>query len=159
MAITNRELSAGTTLVAKYKGKTWKARVLIGDNGSRGYQLLDDNGGGTEIFRSPSSAGSAVMNGTACNGWRFWSIEGDEPQADATETPKRGKAKAEAAAPAKTFKNIKKTPNQRGVPEGQVRWYCSSCQKGFYLPAGEEPSACPEGHAVLVEDELAIVEA
>jgi hypothetical protein len=46
-----------------------------------------------------------------------------------------------------------------GVPEGQVRWYCSSRQKGFYLPAGEEPSACPEGHAVVVEDELAIVEA
>jgi hypothetical protein len=158
MAITNRELPAGTTLVAKYKGKTWKAQVLIGDDGSRGYQLLDDNGGGTEIFRSPSSAGSAVMNGTACNGWRFWSIEGDEPQPDAT--PKRTtKAKAEAATPTKMFRNIKKTPNQRGVPEGQARWYCSSCQKGFMLAAGEEPSACPEGHAVLVEDELAIVEA
>jgi len=43
------------------------------------------------------------------------------------------------------------------VPEGQVKWHCSSCQKSFLAPAGTEPEACPEGHERMVEDELAPV--
>ena len=58
----------------------------------------------------------------------------------------------------RVFKNLRLTPNQRGVPEGQARWYCSSCQKGFYIATGEIPEACPEGHAAEVEDELAAEE-
>jgi hypothetical protein len=42
-------------------------------------------------FRSPSSAASAVMGGTAANGWRFWSLEGDTPQVEAEPAP--GKAR------------------------------------------------------------------
>jgi hypothetical protein len=152
MAITNRELPAGTVLVAKYRGTQHKVLVLESENG-RGYEL----DGGT-IYRSLSSAGSAVMNGVACNGWRFWTVEGEEPVADpnAPAKPKRT-AKAERTTSTPTFKNIKKTPNQRGVPEGQVRWYCSACQKGFYALIAETPEACPEGHAAEVEDELAPV--
>jgi hypothetical protein len=153
MAITNRELPAGTVLVAKYRGTHHKVLVLESENG-RGYEL----DGGT-IYKSLSSAGSAVMNGVACNGWRFWTVEGEEPVADpnAPEKPRRGtKAKAEGTT-TPTFKNLKKTPNQRGVPEGQARWYCSSCQKGFLAPIAETPEACPEGHAAEVADDLAPV--
>lgn len=32
--------------------------------------------------RNNLDAGSAVMNGVACNGWRFWTVESDEPVAD-----------------------------------------------------------------------------
>jgi hypothetical protein len=152
MAITNRELPAGTTLVAKYRGQEHRVLVLESENG-KGYEL-----DGETIFKSLSSAGSAVMNGVACNGWRFFSVEGEEPVTDpdapAPEKPRR--TKKSEPAPAPKFKNIKKTPNQRGVPEGQVRWYCSSCQKGFSLPADETPTACPVGHAAELEDELEV---
>jgi hypothetical protein len=51
---------------------------------------LDD---GTE-HRSPSSAGKAAMDGVACNGWRFWTVEGTEPR----------QREAKAATPAKSAK-------------------------------------------------------
>ncbi len=75
MAITNRELVAGTKLVGRYKGQQ-HAVLVVGDaNTGFGYELDD----GT-IFKSLSAAGSAVMNGVSCNGWRFWSVMGDEPE-------------------------------------------------------------------------------
>jgi len=151
MAIENRNLPAGTILKATYKKQTWRIVVLEADEGRKGYQLIDPTGGGTEIYKSPSAAGSAVMNGVACNGWRFWSIEGDEPVTPPEET--------KASTPAKcVFRNLKRTPNQKGVEDGKERWYCSSCQKGFLVEAKTTPEACPEGHAAEVEDELASVE-
>jgi hypothetical protein len=78
--------------VATYKGEQHKVLVLESENGP-GYEL-----DGKTIFKSLSSAGSAVMNGTACNGWRFWSVEGEEPEAKETASkPKRTKAEKEAA--------------------------------------------------------------
>jgi hypothetical protein len=44
---------------------------------------------------------------------------------------------------------------QEGCPEGETRWFCSACMKGFCRPAGETPQACPEGHAREVVDDLA----
>ena len=44
------------------------------EDGRRAYVLEDGLG-----FASLSAAGSAVMGGVACNGWRFWSVEGAEP--------------------------------------------------------------------------------
>jgi len=76
MPIENRELAAGTRLVARYKKADRTCEVVETADGLR-YRLDD----GTE-HRSPSSAGKAAMDGVACNGWRFWSVEG-------TEKPKR----------------------------------------------------------------------
>ena len=56
------------------------------------------------------------------------------------------------------FKQVKRNPNQKGVAEGQVRWFCSACMKGFQFAEGETPEACPEGHPREVEDELAVTE-
>ena len=72
------KLEPGTVLVAKYKGAEHRAEVVIGAEGKTRYRLED----GRE-FKSPSSAGSAVMGGVACNGWRFWSLQGDTSRADA----------------------------------------------------------------------------
>ncbi len=83
MPIENRNLEVGTRLAARYKGKTHTCEVVQTEEGIR-YRLAD----GRE-FKSPSSAGSAVMDGMACNGWRFFSREGEEPE------PKPRKAKAE----------------------------------------------------------------
>jgi len=153
MAIESRILPAGTILRANYKKQTWRVLVLETEEGKKGYQLIDPTGGGTEIYKSPSAAGSAVMGGVACNGWRFWSIEGEEP----VTPPKEQEAK-EASPAKRVFKNLKRTPNQKGVEEGQERWFCSACQKGFTVPAKTTPEACPEGHPAEVEDELAISE-
>ncbi len=93
MPIENRNLEAGTVLTARYKKQDRTCEVVETAEGLR-YRLDD----GTE-HRSPSSAGKAAMDGVACNGWRFWSVEG-------TEKPKREpKAKAEKAKkdPAATF--------------------------------------------------------
>ena len=147
MAIENRDLSAGTKLVARYKGQTHEALVLIDDAGKPGYEL-----DGKTIFRSLSSAGSAVMGGTACNGWRFWSVEGT-----AAEKPKAEKKPATAKVDnGRLVRQLKRAPNQRGVPEGETKWFCSACQASFLAPAGTEPGACPQGHAREVEDEFAL---
>ena len=43
---------------------------------------------------------------------------------------------------------IVRVPNQKGVPEGKVRWFCTICRKGFLAEAGTSPEVCPEGHQV-----------
>ncbi len=83
------KLAAGTVLVAKYKGTEHRCEVVTGEDGKRRFRLED----GRE-FRSPSSAGSAVMGGVACNGWRFWTL------ADGVKSAaKPAKTKAESAKP------------------------------------------------------------
>ena len=91
------KLEPGTVLVATYKGQEHRVEVFRDDEGKTRYRLED----GRE-FKSPSSAGSAVMGGVACNGWRFWSLQGEATE----EPPKPVKAskarKPKAAAAAET---------------------------------------------------------
>jgi len=86
MPLENRNLEAGTRLAAKHKGTTYTCEVVQTEEGLR-YRLED----GRE-FKSPSPAGSAVMNGMACNGWRFWSLA-DEVTEKAKAAKKEPKAK------------------------------------------------------------------
>jgi hypothetical protein len=95
MTIEDRNLKPGTTLVARYKGQEHTAEVVKTEDGIR-YRLAD----GSE-FKSPSSAGSAVMGGNACNGWRFWSVAGEDGKA-----PKR-EPKVQALKATKGSKIIK----------------------------------------------------
>ena len=131
MSIENRDLKAGTKLVARYKGHEYSAEVVETEQGIR-YRLED----GRE-FKSPSSAGSAIMGGSACNGWRFWSVAGAEAK------PKRDTGKA-----------AKKKNGNPGnglisrLEDG--RYFCSACQEPFDAPAGVEPQGCPKGH--IAED-------
>ncbi len=126
MSIPDRNLTAGTRLVARYKGQEHSAEVVETEEGVR-YRLED----GRE-FKSPSSAGSAVMGGSACNGWRFWSL-----------------AESEEAKP----KTAKKAAKENGNPGNGLirrmddgRYFCSACQEPFDAPAGVEPQGCPKGH-------------
>ena len=121
MSIEDRNLAPGTKLVARYKGKDYSCTVMEGvDKGGLRF-MLDDN----RIFKSPSSAGSAVMGGSACNGWRFWSLEGQEP---------KPKAKAKEAQSA----------DFRRIPGGRA--WCNGCAAAFKVEAGTTPTVCPEGH-------------
>jgi len=127
MSIENRNLKAGTKLVARYKGTEYTAEVVKTKDGLR-YRLE----GGREL-KSPSSAGSAVMGGTACNGWRFWTLASEA-------------AKKPAAKKAKEKPVFEPMEDQTVAPEGQVRYFCTACMAGFTAPAGAEPVGCPNGH-------------
>ena len=72
MAIENRDLEAGTKLIAKYKKEEYRAEVVTGEARKVKYRLAD----GRE-FKSLSSAGTSITT-KACNGWNFWSIEPEE---------------------------------------------------------------------------------
>ena len=127
MAIEDRNLAIGTMLVAKYKGREYTGEVVKTEEGVR-YRLDD----GRE-FKSLSSASSAVMGGSACNGWRFWSVAGSEK-----------------AKPKKTSKKAaKETANPgSGLIERMEdgRYFCSACQEPFDAPVGVEPQGGPKGH-------------
>ncbi|MDA1129509.1 MAG: hypothetical protein O2913_12550 [Chloroflexi bacterium] len=142
MAIENRDLEAGTKLVAKYKKEDYRAEVVAGEEGKVKYKLAD----GKE-FKSPSSAGTAIT-GKACNGWAFWSIE---PDSDQTESQEPESSLGEDPEDTENLENtaaagFRRVPNQKGVQEGQVRLYCNSCQSSFTSPADQPVISCPEGH-------------
>ena len=128
MAIENRNLEVGTTLTSKYKKQTHKAEVVETEDGVK-YQLEDGR-----QFKSLSSAATAITGGPI-NGWSFWSVETESSETE-VQPPKAKKANGV----------IRKTPNQKGTPEGQTRYFCSACLDSFYAAQGETPSACPKGH-------------
>ena len=67
------------------------------------------------------------MGGKAVNGWRFWTVEGDEPPA--TEKPKA--EKKSRGGKKKQNKTFFKTPSQLTAPEGKTNYFCSACMKAF----------------------------
>ena len=147
MVIKNRNLAPGTQLKATYKKRTYTSEVVETEEGI--FYRLDG-----KDHKSPSAAGRAVMGGIACNGWRFWSVEGDEPEGDG-ETPQariRGRTKPRRKATANVIKAV---PDETGVPAGMVKYHCSDCMAVFTTEAGPEPENCPEGHPRQAEDELA----
>jgi hypothetical protein len=129
MPIENRDLEPGTRLVARYKKKEYSATVVQTDEGLR-YRLED----GRE-FKSPSAAGTAVMGGVACNGWRFWSVAGS------------GQAKPKAAKAPKKAAGRKANAGSRSFPQLEDgRYFCSACQDAFTAPRDVDPLGCPKGH-------------
>ncbi len=143
MAITNRNLPAGTRLVADYKKQHFVCTVEAAEEGEGVLYALEDG----KKFKSPSAAGSAVMGGTACNGWRFWSVEGEEPPAKETKpAAKKGGAKKRTARKTST-KLISAMPDQAGVPDGMARFWCNACMDAFEAEDGKVPEQCPAGHS------------
>lgn len=98
------KLQPGTKLVATYKGTERRVEVIAGEDGKVCFRLDD----GRE-FKSPSSAGSAVMEGKACNGWRFFSIDDGQPKAVA-------KTKAQPKPAQRTAKPTKAAPKRTKAP-------------------------------------------
>ncbi len=150
MAIENRNLRPGMRLVARYHKLPYTCEAVDAGEGKVHYRLADG-----QEFKSPSAAGMAVT-GKACNGWAFWSVatETPGPETVTIEIPAITPAPtAEEQPPAQTAAEpalpvvyrIYKTPNQRGVPEGQRRWTCDGCGKAF-IAGPEKPTACPQGH-------------
>ena len=158
MPIENRTLKTGTKLVGRYHKQSYSCEVVENAEGRLCYRLED----GRE-FKSPSAAGKAIT-GHSCDGWVFWSVLTEEngipnpedkteneltTETAATET---NQVEAQApVAPTATKTDPKKTgvflvPNQKGVPEGQIRWFCRECGKSFIASAIEIPGVCPAKH-------------
>lgn len=88
--IEDRNLKEGTRLVARYKKADYFVTVVDaeGEPGKVRYRLDD----GRE-FKSLSAAGSAVMEGHACNGWRFWSLMPEQTEGTTADVESTSKAK------------------------------------------------------------------
>ena len=130
MPLENRNLEPGTVLVARYKKQDRACEVVQTDEGLR-YRLDD----GTE-HKSPSSAGKAAMGGVACNGWRFWSLQGTEParkpkaEKPAKAQPKKAPAKAAPKGKGKKAKSAKKPKAARMAAKGDS-YGCGACGESF----------------------------
>jgi hypothetical protein len=143
MTIENRTLPVGSRLVARYRKQEYVCTVAQTEDGKTVY-VLDDG----RRFKSPSAAGSAVMNGMACNGWRFWSLESEAKAKESAPTTEPAKLKSKQQG-----RILRRTPNQKGVAEGQVRYFCAACLKSYEFDAAAgEPEQCPEGHKATAEE-------
>jgi hypothetical protein len=166
MPIENRNLQPGTRLIATYKKETYHALVVASTEGKVLYQLSPYDG---REFKSPSSLGTAVT-GKSCNGWSFWSVDTTDTEVEAQthnapEPPPEGEAGLEETEPEEVTPaedaeeasqgdsttqpgspGFRRVPNQRGVPEGEVRLYCDACQASFTASVGQKPETCPQGH-------------
>ena len=136
MAIEDRNLTVGTRLVANYRKQAHVCMVERAEEGEGILFVLE----GARKFKSPSSAASAVMGGKAVNGWRFWSVQGTKPQG------KEGGREKPEAQPKKSKRLVYCVPNQKSLTEGQSRWFCRACMKGFVIEGDGQPEACPAGH-------------
>ena len=157
MTTTKSAIKAGLTLVGKYKGEQYTCEVVEHDE--RLCFVLPKG----EVFKSPSAAGKAIT-GTATNGYRFWSIPDEAPSGQqgrqkaareavaavtADEAPSTANGAGRANGAAKPGKLIQRAKSQKGVPDGQVRYFCSSCMEAFEAEdagRGKVPDTCPHGH-------------
>jgi hypothetical protein len=141
MAIQDRNLSAGTTLYARYKGTTYTCEVVEvmalpkGLNPKdapadpdprlepeRHYRLAD----GRE-FKSPSAAGSAVMNGNACNGWAFWTVGDGTTATGPVRSSKATRPETSTVHPApKPARKGRSARNAKAEPEASVETKAST---------------------------------
>jgi hypothetical protein len=148
--------AAGLRLVARFKKQAF-ACVVIGkpEDSSKKVYLLEHDG---SEHTSLSAAGSAVMGGVACNGWRFWTTAEQAEAAQAAKAakpakepkePKEPKADADAAPkrkPGRPARMIKVAKSQDGVADHMTRYFCSDCMDEFDAPTGELRPVCPQGH-------------
>ena len=143
MPIENRNPTKGTKLTGRYHKQSYSCEVMENAEGKLRYKLED----GRE-FKSPSAAGIAITE-HACDGWKFWSLQTKE-NAPATEPETKEQPAEPTPEPVQKFTKTdpKKTgvflvPNQKGVPEGRIRWFCRDCGKSFIVSAVEVPGVCP----------------
>src|SRR5208283_2202191 len=146
--IENRNLTTGTRLTAHYHKQSHTCEVTEKE-GKPSYKLED----GRE-FKSSSAAGTAITGG-ACNGWAFWSLEttqdanSSEIQTEEVTITEANTTKETAATADVEVKpdEVQKTGtykmrNQKGSPQGQVRWFCYDCAEPFLAQKTEKHAAC-----------------
>ena len=168
--IQDRNLTAGTKWVGRYRKQEHTCEVIEGENGKLHFKVDDKV---DRVFKSPSAAGTAVT-GHACDGWQFWSVAGTEtklrlatmkeimpaindfreqikaekvkaiPTYDQTVAKIEKMEKAEKPKPPKT--GVYRLPNQKGAPAGLTRYYCFDCSSPFPAKSDIKNPACPNCH-------------
>lgn len=161
MTTTKSAIEAGQTLVARYKGDDYSCEVVERE-GRLHYVLPGRGRAKPKVFTSPSRAGREIT-GSPVNGYRFWSVPDKPPSGQAARRkaaraavtsanpkPSTRSAPANGAAePKQPAQLIERSKSQRGVSEGQARYFCSRCMKSFVANdagEGKVPEQCPEGH-------------
>jgi hypothetical protein len=167
--ITNRNLSPGTHLVAKYRGQDHHALILDAGDVFLQREIEDTTPIAQRTYKSLSKAANAIT-GNSVNGWRFWSLADGEATrlaedfltagpgviedaegGDGSTVGEAGGGNDYGEPSPKLLRNIKRTANQRGIPASEVRFFCNACCKSFLSPEnGTGPEACPEGHPVMM---------
>ena len=166
----DRKLKVGTKLVARYKSHDYECEVGQTKDGQITYNIDGEH------FKSPSKAGTHVMGGIACNGWRFWSVAGSA-EAEKAAKPKAKKApakKAKRAAKPKAKAKAERKPRAKKAPAtnsgpttfdrvADGRYFCNGCMAPFATDDDLEPKTCPKGHTpqadeAAVTEEAALVE-
>lgn len=163
--ITDRNLSEGDVLVARYKGAEY--RTTVKRSPLHGGKLIFEYDG--KAYASLSTLGSEITR-TAVNGWRFWTPvaefearEAAEAEAEGTVVAKGGGKKKPAAKPApaqpagvpkKRKAKARKSDTIRPMQVEQdqdpsiVKYWCSACQRSFERDVEDAfPEECPAGHA------------
>lgn len=131
MPIPNRNLEPGVRMVARYKKERYVCSVNKDEAGKLVYVLEDGR-----RSRSPSSAASSLMGGKPVNGWCFSGLEGVVPEQPTVATEAKGR---------KSQKLIYRVPNQLGIEEGKVRFWCNACMQSFIAVQGKTSEECPVG--------------
>lgn len=163
----------------KRKGREYIAHVTgpAGANGETGglqYHIVGDEFNGM-VWATPSGASDHLTNGSG-SGWAHWTIvdgaeapdkhranvdiarasrAGSKPKSDTPKEKREPKEKDPTAPAGRHRQNIRKSRDQSGIPEDEVRWDCGHCaategmNPSFVLAAGTTPTACPNGHPRL----------
>lgn len=119
MAITNKgDLKPGVVLVAKYKGETYHADVVVVEGGTGTIIRLRESA--RRVFDTVSGAGKAIRGGKETNGWAFWSIEG------AADTPPNGAHARPIPKPTRKARTRKKA-----APAARETMRCDGCGAMF----------------------------
>ncbi len=162
MTTTKSAIEAGQTLVASYKGDDYTCEVL--EHEGRLHYVLPGRGRAKpKVFGSPSAAGREIT-GSQVNGYRFWSVPEKAPSGQAARQktaraaiaaaarsakPKRARrstAASGASEPPKPAQLIEPSRSQRGVSQGNKRYFCSRCMQSFVTAdagEGKLPEQCP----------------
>ena len=149
MPIENRNLTKGTKLTGRYHKQTYSCEVV------------EDCGRETAL---PSGGWTGIQEPFGCRHGHHRTFlrrleilecvteeNAAAPKAENQEAvPAAEPTNCRACGAAKT--DPKKTgvflvPNQKGVPEGQIRWFCRDCGKSFIASAVEVPGVCPNHQA------------
>ena len=105
-----KSLQAGTRLVATYRKQQHVVEVVDGEDGKLRFRLADGR-----QYSSPSAAGSAVMGGVSCNGWRFFSLQTDDAEEPKPAAAKQSRTKTTQAAK-KPARGVKPKPASEAEP-------------------------------------------
>lgn len=146
MAITSRMLKPGERLAANYREQTHYVDVVEYEGNGMAFRL--ETG---DVFTSLSAAGSHVMGGISCNGWRFWS------RVDDLRPPRQL-----AGRPAPATQRPKPQPNRnlRPIPSVSATtpaWWCSICLAPFTHQEPGAPGQCLAGHPEHMTAQVEVV--